>query len=130
MTSPRGWIPDENLISSGRCGALDVRLLSGPDRAWVVAGLAADGVTAEETAALLSCSLRLVRQIRAEPMTVVATYAMRVRLDLERSEQARKTDARSHAFAMADATANAERYKLQRDQLLEDQAKRRKAGTI
>ena len=52
------------------CG-LPITELTGPDRAWVVAGLAAAGWTAEETAAQLRCSLRLIRQIRAEPMCVV-----------------------------------------------------------
>jgi len=46
------------------------------DRAWVVAGMGAVGCTAEEIASRLGCSLRLVRTIRAWPMTQVCTYAL------------------------------------------------------
>lgn len=46
-----------------------------PDRAWLVAGLTLAGLTAEDIAARLSCSLRLVRAIRAEDMTHVCLLA-------------------------------------------------------
>jgi hypothetical protein len=77
------WEPDTNLVAYGLLGGLRAVDLSGPDRAWVVAGLTAAGLTAEETARRLHCSLRLVRQIRVEPMTVVAAYALTVLGELE-----------------------------------------------
>lgn len=49
--------------------------LSGPDRSWLVAGLTLAGVTAQGIADRLSCSLRLVRTIRAEDMTQVCLMA-------------------------------------------------------
>lgn len=73
------WQPDCNLVDHVRVCKVDITILSGPDRAWVVAGLTALGWTAEDTATQLQCSLRLIRQIRAEPMTIVATYALSLR---------------------------------------------------
>ena len=42
-----------------------------PDRCWVVAGLTLHGLTAEDIAERLACSLRLVRSLRADDMTQV-----------------------------------------------------------
>ncbi len=49
--------------------------LSEPDRCWLVAGLTLAGITAQDIADRLSCSLRLVRTIRAEHMTQVCLLA-------------------------------------------------------
>lgn len=46
------------------------------DRCWVVAGLTLSGLTAEEIADRMACSLRLVRSIRAEDMTQLCVYVM------------------------------------------------------
>lgn len=45
--------------------------LAAPDRAWVVAHLTAEGMTAADAADRLGCSLRLVKTVRADPMTAV-----------------------------------------------------------
>lgn len=42
--------------------------LPGPDRCWLVAGLTLYGLTAKDIADRLSCSIRLVKTIRAEDM--------------------------------------------------------------
>lgn len=115
-----------NVIESAKAGGLDAKTMDLSDRSWVVAGLALEGVTAEETAKLLSCSLRLVRQIRADPMTAIARYAFSLHVDMERAKRAAKADKRDLQFQLADATANAARYKDQRDQLLET----RQAATV
>lgn len=49
--------------------------LATPDRAWLVAGLTLAGLTAKDIASRMSCSLRLVRTIRAEDMTHVCLLA-------------------------------------------------------
>lgn len=67
------WHPDHHLVDAILAGSsTTVADLSGPDRSWVVAGLTRAGLTAEDIADRLKpCSLRLVRSIRAEPMTLV-----------------------------------------------------------
>lgn len=118
VTAAVHWSPDPHLIESALAGNLDSRTLTGPDRAWVVAGLAARGVTAEGTARLLGCSLRTVRTVRAEPMTVVCTFAMAVTGELEDARGAHRSEVRRLRFAIEDQAANADRYRGQRDELV------------
>lgn len=86
------WEPDEQLIASARNGGRRMADLSAADRCWAVAGLTRLGLTAAETADLLDCSLRLVRTVRADPMTLVCllyqneTDHFRDELRLARSE--------------------------------------------
>lgn len=73
------WLPDEQLVASVLAGG-STRMgdLGAADRCWVVAGLVAAGLTAEEVADRLGCSLRLVRSVRAEPMSAVCEWALGV----------------------------------------------------
>jgi hypothetical protein len=66
------WDPDEQLIPSVLAGSgRKMSQLGSSDRSWVVAGLTLAGLTAEDIADRMDCSLRLVRSIRAEDMTRV-----------------------------------------------------------
>ena len=66
------WEPDEQLIPSVLAGSgRKMCDLGASDRSWVVAGLTLIGLTAEDIADRMGCSLRLVRSIRAEDMTRV-----------------------------------------------------------
>ncbi|ADX31990.1 hypothetical protein TPA2_gp76 [Tsukamurella phage TPA2] len=67
------WEPDEQLIACAMNGGRTMKDLAPPDRSWAVAGMTLKGLTADDIADRLGCSLRLVRSIRAEPMTVLAT---------------------------------------------------------
>ena len=71
------WEPDEQLVPAALARKLAMSDLSVPDRCWVVAGLTLHGLTAEDTAERLGCSLRLVRTIRADPLTRVCVWAQR-----------------------------------------------------
>lgn len=66
------WEPDEQLIACAMNGGRTMKDLAPPDRSWAVAGMTLKGLTADDIADRLGCSLRLVRSIRAEPMTVLA----------------------------------------------------------
>jgi len=72
------WQPDEQLIPAVRTGRCTrtYQHLTPADRCWVVAGLSEQGLTAEKIARLLGCSLRTVRIIKADPMTVVCRTLM------------------------------------------------------
>lgn len=66
------WAPDEQLVAAVRSGSVQqMSQLGRADRAWLVAGLTVAGWSAEHIAARCSCSLRLIRSIRADPMTSV-----------------------------------------------------------
>jgi hypothetical protein len=123
MTAPSDaetWAPDEGLVPALLAGSPTVMDdLSPCDRAWAVAVMKLDGMTAEEIRERLGCSLRLVRQIASEPGAIMAKlyliereafgdtlrmYQAEVaRLDRERAEQA----------------SAATRYKAQLDRLLD-----------
>lgn len=71
-TSQLRWAPDEQLVPAVLAGSAHLMAaLSAPDRAWLVAGLTVAGWPAERIAASCGCSLRLVRTIRADPLTLV-----------------------------------------------------------
>jgi len=71
------WVPDEQLIASVLGSPRAFRRMSelgGADRAWLVAGLTLAGLTAGEIASRLSCSVRLVKSVRAEDMAAVSVW--------------------------------------------------------
>jgi hypothetical protein len=74
VTEPERWTPDSQLIASFLACRRPGLTLSGPDRAWVVAGLTLAHKTAEDIAERIGVSLRLVRAIRADPMTQVCMF--------------------------------------------------------
>ena len=77
--STERWVPDDQLVPAvlSRVRPYTMASLTPPDRCWVVAGLTLAGLTAEDIAERLSCSLRLVRALRAEDMTQVALHFQR-----------------------------------------------------
>lgn len=97
------WSPDELLIPAVLCGGTRrMSDLSAADRAWLVAGLTRAGVTAESIADRMSCSLRLVRTIKADPMTALATM-MQAESDNFANEMRLLRSEHSRALAAADA---------------------------
>ncbi|WP_418346115.1 hypothetical protein [Rhodococcus pyridinivorans] len=120
---PTPWQPDDHLITAAQAGQLHIRNLTQEDRSWVVAGLTARGHTAEDTAHMLRCSLRLIKQIRAHPMTAVSLYAQTIAVEAETARLHAKTTKRAHAYELEDLRMTAERYKRQRDELIDQLAK-------
>lgn len=116
------WEPDTNILESARAGSLDAKTMDVVERAWVVAALAHEGTTAEATATMLHCSLRLVRQIRSEPLAAMSNYVLAVRADADKSERKLKSEIRNLRFTMDELSSNAARYRDQRDQLLDQRA--------
>jgi hypothetical protein len=71
------WVPDEFLVASVLGSPRAFRRMSElglADRAWLVAGLTLAGLTAGEIASRLSCSVRLVKSVRADPVAGVAVW--------------------------------------------------------
>ena len=73
------WTPDESLVEKVRLVGYSVKDLTDADRVWVVVNLSGLGWTAQEIADRLCCSLRLIRNIKAEHAAELATYAMSLR---------------------------------------------------
>lgn len=79
-----GWIPDDGLVEKVRLIGYPIKDLpedtKDADRMWIVVGLSALGWTAQEIADRMDCSLRLVRNIKADnPAYAMATYAFSLR---------------------------------------------------
>lgn len=125
MTAPCDrWQPDENLVDYVRLTPLPITRLTGPDRAWVVAGLTARGWTAEDTARQLKCSLRLIRQIRAEPMYAVARYALSLREQLLTADVRLADQTRQANRTVNGLQAELRRVTNQRNKLIDKRAGR------
>ena len=76
VTETERWQPDIQLVPALLSGSrVTMRDLDAPDRCWAVAGLTRAGLTADEMADRLCCSLRLVRTVRADPMTELCLLA-------------------------------------------------------
>lgn len=100
--------------------------MSASDRCWLVAGLTLAGVTAQDIADRLSCSLRLVRTIRAEDMTQVCFLAQQREAAL--ADEVRKTELahRLTTRELAEANTDMDRLRLQLDQIIDAHV----AGTL
>lgn len=100
------WEPDANMVDAVKStpkSSWKMTDLSGPDRSWLVAGLTLAGVTAQDIADKMGCSLRLVRTIRAEDMTQVCYLAQQqltsMADDLRQAELAQRLTERELAAA-------------------------------
>lgn len=114
------WHPDDQLIPAILAGSPTTMADLGPaDRAWVVAGLRLKGHTADAIADRLSCSLRLVRAVSAEPITAVAMLYQREAETFGDELRMTSSEVQRLARALADAERDRDRYKAQLDRLLD-----------
>lgn len=90
------WLPDDLIVAAVASSPKAPKPISGytgADRAWLVAGLTAAGLTAADIAGRLSCSVRLVKFIRAEELTAVCVWAQRT---VRRVEDRLRAEAVAH----------------------------------
>lgn len=115
------WEPDDQLIAAVRCGNGSRRMsdLVDADRSWVVAGLTLAGFTAEDIADRLSCSLRLVRAVRAADMTQVCLILQRESQAFANQMALSESDARILRRDLTDMTVDRDRIKGQFERVLD-----------
>lgn len=119
LEEPERWRPDDALVFTVRTRSLVIADLSGPDRAWIVASLTVEGWTVAAIADRLSCSLRLVQQIKAEPMTLVALYALGVERQLREERGLRHLEGRLAAQELLARDHRISQLTAQRDRMLD-----------
>lgn len=119
MADIERWEPDEHLIACARSGGKRMADLDAPDRSWVVAGLTLQGLTADETADLLGCSLRLVRSVRADPMTLVCTRLMEESEHFSHELRLAQSERRAALRDLASMTSDRDRIKAQLDRVID-----------
>jgi len=118
-TAAERWRPDEQLIAALLAGsATTMDDLDVYDRAWAVAGLKLEGLTAEAIKDRLECSLRQVRAIAADPGAVMAKLYMLEREAFADTLRMLQSEVQRLDRARADAAAEATRYKAQLDRVL------------
>lgn len=126
IEEPDRWHPDTALVFTVRTRSLPIADLSGPDRAWIVASLTVEGWTVAAIADRLVCSLRLIQQIKAEPMTIVALYALGLERKLREEKGLRHLEGR---LADQDSAAKDQRIhtlERQRDRMLDQIVRQQK----
>lgn len=116
------WEPDSHIVEAAlSTPKFGKRMtdLSGPDRSWLVAGLTLAGMTTHTIAERLSCSLRLVKTIRADEMTQVCLVAQ----DREAAmlDELRKMELEYRLAQLSLKSKDAENIRLRRqlDQILD-----------
>lgn len=93
--------------------------LDSPDRCWAVAGLTLAGLTAEDIADRMDCSLRLVRSIRAEDMTQVCSYSQVESKAFDGEMRLLRAGRRSDAVHIEALEAELERTRAKLDNLID-----------
>lgn len=120
-TPPRRWEPDPHLVDAvlvtGR-SSVPLTRLSQQDRAWLVSGLTLAGLTADQIANRTGCSIRLVKAVRADPATMVATAARVEAAGLERELRAERCARAVLARRVSELGRELKRVRSQRDQLI------------
>ncbi|OMC08541.1 hypothetical protein [Mycolicibacterium fortuitum] len=122
MTAPQRWEPDAQMVAavlSMPKASRKMTELSDADRSWLVAGLTLAGVTAQDIADRLSCSLRLVRAIRAEDMTQMAYIAQDETRKLGDDLRVERCEHSVTRRTLAEAEAENSRLRMQLDQLVD-----------
>lgn len=114
------WTPDEQLVPALLAGSATTMADLDPcDRAWAVAAMNLEGMTAEQIRDRLACSLRLVRAILAEPGAVFARLYMIERDSFAATYRMSGAEVTRLARALEVANAERDRYKTQFNALLD-----------
>ena len=112
------WSPDAGLVDKVRTIGCPIKGLSDDDRVWVVVSLLTSGLTAQAVADRMDCSLRLIRNIRADPRAPMALHALELSRALRAEQAVRLLESRLAAQRLSEALAELERLRRQRSELV------------
>jgi len=116
FNTPAGrWEPDHQLLPALLAGSTSVSYtqMSRGDRAWAIAGLRRQGITAEAIADQLLCSLRQVRAVAAEPSAILARFYMDETDVFDNTLRMYQSDTARLERELAEAKAERDRYQAQ-----------------
>lgn len=118
--TPR-WEPDAQLLPALLAGstAIEYKALTRGDRAWAIAGLRLAGVTADAIADQLTCSLRQVRAVAAEPAAILATFYMLEADAFENTLRMLQGEVARLSREAADTAAERDRYRTQLGRMID-----------
>lgn len=114
------WRPDAQLVAAVLAKPRHhSELASKTDKCWVVAGLTADGMVAEDIADRLKCSLRLIRTLIADPRTkVFRMYLAAMEASVQELALVQH-ELRTTTIALDQRTAELARMTAQRNRLID-----------
>lgn len=99
-----GWEPDEQVVDAVLDGRAALDTLEDADRCVVVATLSERGESVEQIADRLDCCTRVVKRLRAAPLTRTLVRAMRAETAREKAEsKARRASAADQGVAAEQA---------------------------
>lgn len=119
IDDPEQWRPDAALVYAVHARKVPIADMSGMDRAWIVACLTVEGWTVAAIAERLKCSLRLIQQIKAEPMTKVALHALSLERELRAERSIRNLESRLAAQELNTRERRISQLLMQRDRMLD-----------
>ena len=116
------WVPDTQLVAAVLAGSRQTLAdLADLDRCWLVAGLTARGLTAEDIAERLKCARRSINTIRARTETKAFAYAATETAAFTGELQLRDGAIAALKTELVEAVAARDRYREQRDNLIDAQ---------
>lgn len=114
-----GWEPDPQIVDAVLDGRASLTTLDDADRAVVVAELSERGESVEQIADRLGCCTRVVKRVRAQPLTRTLVRAMRAEAERQAAENITHHARTVGATEQAAQARRAEQLAAQVDALVE-----------
>lgn len=124
-----GWEPDLAVVDAVLDGRATLDTLDDTDRAVVVAELSERGESVEQIADRLDCCTRVVKRIRAQPLTRTLVRAMRAETARQAAETVTHHTRTVGQAEQAEQARRAERLAAQVDALVESTRRLRRELT-
>lgn len=116
----KDWSPDHLLVPAVLAQSRPIATITAKqDRCWLVGGLQAEGLTADDIADRLKCSLRLVRTLLAEDMTTVCRLYLTEADHFAEELRLTRHELTVRQRELADERAEAARVRDQRDRMID-----------
>lgn len=110
---PNAWQPDWHLIDAFEAGRIRLADLTREDRAVLVATLTHSGRSVDQIADRLNCCTRVVKRIRADPLTPTLARLLEAEQRADDAERRAHHQAAVHARTTTELEAERDRYRRQ-----------------
>lgn len=114
---PHAWTPDHAVVDAVQAGRIRLADLNREDRALVVATLTHRGRSVDQISDRLDCCTRVVKRIRADPLTSTLARLLDAEQRADDAERHGHLDREHHARTTAELEDDRDRYRKQADDL-------------
>lgn len=119
------WEPDWHIVDAVITRRKALPDLDATDRCVVVAGLTYRGRSVSEIADHLGCCTRVVKRLRAQPLTAALTQCLAAEQRADEAERRALAQTAAHDRTTAELEADRDRYRRQATELYQALAHRR-----